>query len=116
MTDTNCCLALQAEVARLQAELALRTSHKEDNAVLKLALVEESGYLKRAEAEVARLTQEQANAIVALKKAHTFIEYARYELQPGLATVGDQFPRQQDADVVMALIAAALASLPQEER
>jgi hypothetical protein len=32
---------------------------REDNAVLKLALAEESGYLKRAEAEVARLTQEQ---------------------------------------------------------
>lgn len=44
----------------------------------------------------------------ALKKARTLIEYARYELQPGKATMGSQFPHQEDADVVTAIIDQAL--------
>ncbi len=53
---------------------------------------------------------------VALKKAKTFIEYARYVLEPGLAKFPDQFPKQEDADVVLALIKAALDAVggPQE--
>lgn len=43
-----------------------------------------------------------------LKRAKTFIEYARYELQPGLAQIGDQFPRQEDADKVINELAAAI--------
>jgi hypothetical protein len=58
--------------------------------------------------------------VAALKKAKSFIEYARYELQPGKAQLGDQFPRQDDADAVLGLIEAALregqAAAPIEER
>ncbi len=46
----------------------------------------------------------------ALSKARTFIEYARYELEEGMATIGDQFPKQGDADVAMSRIDAALDS------
>ena len=41
---------------------------------------------------------------VALKRARMFIEHARYELQPGKATIGDRCPRQDDADDVIAYI------------
>ena len=47
--------------------------------------------------------------LAALKKAKTFIYYARYELQPGKAVLGDQFPKQEDADNVTAIIDAAIA-------
>ena len=40
-----------------------------------------------------------------------FIEYARYELQPGEAVIGSQFPHQADADKAMALIAEVMSSL-----
>ena len=42
----------------------------------------------------------------ALRRARCFIEYARYELEPGIAKDGAQFPGQGDADVVMAEIDA----------
>jgi hypothetical protein len=64
-----------------------------------------------AEAEVAKLRAAQEALRAALTKARTFITYARYELQDGLATLGDQFPRQGDADVVVAQIDDALARL-----
>lgn len=35
------------------------------------------------------------------KKAYKFIEYARYVLDEGLATIGSQFPKQKDADIEM---------------
>lgn len=40
-----------------------------------------------------------------LKRAKMFIEYARYELEPGLSVFPDQFPKQQDADKEIASIA-----------
>lgn len=40
-----------------------------------------------------------------------FIEYARYELQPGEATIGSQFPHQADADKAIATINEVLAML-----
>ena len=36
---------------------------------------------------------------------------ARYELKPGLATIGDQFPRQEDADNEIEHIQAALREM-----
>jgi hypothetical protein len=47
---------------------------------------------------VDNLNQELSRLRTALERAITFIKYARYELEPGLATIGDQFPRQEDAD------------------
>lgn len=49
-----------------------------------------------------------------LEKARDFIEYARHELQPGKATVGDQFPRQVDADNILKMIAIATQGKPPE--
>jgi hypothetical protein len=40
-----------------------------------------------------------------------FIEYARYELQPGEQQFGDQFPRQDAADKAMAEIDTVIAAL-----
>jgi len=46
-----------------------------------------------------------------------FIEYARYELQPGETQVGDQFPRQADADKAIRILDALLVSgTPGEEQ
>jgi hypothetical protein len=58
------------------------------------------------------VVREQASdLLIALRKAKSFIYYARYELQPGKAVLGDQFPKQEDADNVTALIDAALAKV-----
>jgi hypothetical protein len=46
-----------------------------------------------------------------LKWVRTFIEYARYELEPGEQQAGDQFPRQSAADKAMAEIDAVLAAV-----
>jgi hypothetical protein len=46
-----------------------------------------------------------------LRWVRKFIEYARYELQPGEQQVGDQFPRQDAADKAMAKIDGILAKL-----
>lgn len=46
-----------------------------------------------------------------LRWVKSFIEYARYELQPGESRVGDQFPRQADADKAIATIADVLGEL-----
>lgn len=45
-----------------------------------------------------------------------FIEYARYELEPGESQPFDQFPRQAEADKAMAKLDAWLALLPEEGR
>jgi hypothetical protein len=103
-------------------------SNKEDNAVLKLALVEESGYLKRVEAEVARLTQEQGSGwqpIETAPKDGTNVlvwcpyrripvaatwqtaEFYWVELYQGSVTPTHWIPLPDPP--------AALASLPQEE-
>lgn len=47
----------------------------------------------------------------ALSRGKLFIEYARYELEPGKAGIGDQFPRRVDADEHIALLVAALSAL-----
>ena len=62
---------------------------------------------------IIHLTERQLEAQIAplreaLSKAKTFIEYARYELEPGEAKLGHQFPNQGDADKVLALIVEAL--------
>lgn len=58
----------------------------------------------------------RVHALIApLRQAKTFIEYARYELQPGKATFPDQFPKQEDADVVIAALEAALAAAREPE-
>lgn len=44
-----------------------------------------------------------------LKWLRKFVEYARYELQPGEAKMGSQFPHQADADKAMAMIDELLA-------
>ena len=36
--------------------------------------------------------------IADLKRVKIFIEYAKYELEDGLATIGSQFPHKEDAD------------------
>jgi hypothetical protein len=46
-----------------------------------------------------------------LKLARNFIEYARYELEDGKATIGDQFPKKDDADGVLREIDSTLSSL-----
>jgi hypothetical protein len=56
---------------------------------------------------VARLRQ--------IKWLRSFIEYARYELQPGEPKIGDQFPRQCEADKALKIVDALLASLPPSE-
>jgi hypothetical protein len=61
-----------------------------------------------AAAEAYGYARGRADQRETLKRARTFIEYARYELEPGKATLGDQFPRQEDADVVLADIAEAI--------
>jgi ribosomal protein L29 len=43
--------------------------------------------------------EEVEKVIFALKKARVFIEYARYELDDGKATIGSQFPHKEDADI-----------------
>lgn len=77
--------------------------------------------LSRYGMDLTRFTDDQqANRwqplVEALRRAQVFIEYARYELQPGKATIGDQFPRQEDADIVLARIKAALAHAPEKEK
>lgn len=39
-----------------------------------------------------------------LKRAAKFIYYAQFELEDGKATIGDQFPKKEDADAVMVAI------------
>lgn len=62
----------------------------------------------------ASLRAEQTRLREALKKARTFIEYARYVLEPGAPPMR-QFPSQDDADKEMARIDAALSSTPTPE-
>ena len=46
------------------------------------------------------MTKEEVEKVIfALKKARVFIEYARYELDDGKATIGSQFPHKEDADI-----------------
>jgi hypothetical protein len=45
-----------------------------------------------------------------LRWVRKFIEYARYELEPGAMQLGDQFPRQADADKAIAVIDAVMES------
>lgn len=54
--------------------------------------------------------QQRDTARAALRKARTFIEYARYELEPGPRTFGTQFPTQVCADEELARIDAALSA------
>lgn len=98
------------------------SEHRAETLVSRLE--EMAGFLDRHDAVTLRrptiegttkLLREAADALSAaqrlreaLAKARTFIEYARYELEPGLAQFGDQFPKQEDAYKVMALIDAAL--------
>jgi hypothetical protein len=48
------------------------------------------------------------NELKDLRWVRSFIEYARYELQPGESQFGDQFPRQADADKAMGILDALL--------
>ena len=48
-----------------------------------------------------------------LEKAKVFIEYARYELEDGKATVGSQFPHKEDADIEMARLEKAVSEIKQ---
>ena len=50
----------------------------------------------------------------ALEKIRKFIEYARYELQPGPPVFGTQFPTQVCADKELARIDALLSTSPGE--
>jgi hypothetical protein len=62
------------------------------------------------------MTNQQRDTIrEALRRARTFIQYARYELEPGESQVGDQFPRQGCADKEIARLSAALAELDAPE-
>jgi hypothetical protein len=56
--------------------------------------------------------------VTQLKWVRSFVEYARYVLEPGPRESGDQFPRQLDADKAMAELDAvmlALVSPPPDE-
>ena len=54
-----------------------------------------------------------------LRRIRSFIEYARYELQPGVAKFGSQFPHQADADEAISRVDSVikfLASLTHEQQ
>jgi hypothetical protein len=52
-----------------------------------------------------------------LQWVRKFIEYARYELEPGEMQLGDQFPRQGDADKAIGILDRILGrETPQEPR
>jgi len=55
----------------------------------------------------------QLELIKDIKKIKTFIEYARYELKDGKATIGCQFPHQEDADVELKRIDTILSQINQ---
>lgn len=62
--------------------------------------------------EERRAVLDQINSLVkALGMASLFIKYARYELKPGKATIGDQFPKQEDADEMIATIKQVITGL-----
>jgi hypothetical protein len=52
-----------------------------------------------------------AELLATLKDVRTFIEYARYELEPGEMQSGDQFPRQGCADKRLAKLTEAINAL-----
>lgn len=54
------------------------------------------------------------DAKVDLMWVRKFVEYARYELQPGEQQVGDQFPRQDAADKAIAKLDGIIATLAGE--
>jgi hypothetical protein len=66
--------------------------------------------------QLAAAERDRAAALQALSNARIFIGYARYELEPGKSQLGDQFPRQADADVVLAEIDALLTPVRQEPK
>ena len=66
---------------------------------------------ERIDALIAVIEQKDA----ALRHAKMFIEYARYELEPGPAIPGTQFPTQVCADKEMAAIDTALALTAREK-
>lgn len=51
---------------------------------------------------------------VGLEWVRQFVEYARYVLEPGERQVGDQFPRQVDADKAIRILDEEIAK--QKER
>ena len=55
-------------------------------------------------AEQESLRDDVKRLIAMLEHVRTFIGYARYELEPGEAELGDQFPRQGCADKIIAKI------------
>jgi hypothetical protein len=73
------------------------------------------GDCSRGEALLAsRETPRQEEELQWVRK---FIEYARYELEPGEMQMGDQFPRQGDADKAIGILDRILGrETPQEPR
>jgi len=57
----------------------------------------------------ARLIAAAPELLEACKKAKIFIEYARYTLDEGKATIGSQFPHKKDADIEMERLEQAIA-------
>ena len=55
------------------------------------------------------LEKEKVELLYACKKAKVFIEYAKYELSDGLATLGSQFPHKEDADNELTRLEQAIA-------
>ena len=50
-----------------------------------------------------------------LEWVKSFIEYARYELEPGEMQPGDQFPRQADADKAIRILEKEIAKRKGQE-
>jgi len=100
------------ELATLRAERDARFTQSQLVEAVQAALVsggaDVRSYVLDNDTLLARVQQlEQA-----LRKARTFIEYARYELEPGPRVFGTQFPTQVCADEEMARIDAALGTTP----
>lgn len=121
---------LEKELAEVEqsfekyGEVAVKTQHRleADKAACEEALRQaEYAHVTRLEIcddlrhKLATAKESLREALSALSHARMFIEYARYELEPGLATIGDQFPRQEDADKEIKNIDAAIEKLKRTE-
>ena len=78
-----------------------------DHAKTRAALAAAEAQVETLGAGFNQLNHERDILKAAVEQARVFIEYARHELEPGLAGPGDLFPRQEDADKVLAALTSA---------